>query len=431
MQNSSKAKPIHVIGLDAGGPLNLSSQLQELIFSTSKIAAPTRLLDELPKLWGKNKRINQEPEFFPTNNLKELFLWLEKRSESVIVFASGDPLWFGIGKQLLECFSKDQLCFYPAPSSLQLAFARIGQPWQNASWISLHGRDPQSLAKQLQKRPKALAILTDPNRGGAKEVREILRATGLENAYSFWILERLGHSEERVRKVLARNKIEEGIDPLHLVVLIAETTSMPEPKSLPFFGIDDGVFLQNEEHPGLMTKRELRVQILADLNLPDQGVLWDIGAGVGSIGLEALRIRPKLELMAIEKYLGSKKIIESNAKLLEVYPSSILEAEALSIINSGEIPKNLITPNRVVIGGGINRKKIIEYVIKTLIPGGIVVIPLATIESISELKEIFQTSGFSIRISQHQSWKGIPIGDKTRLDPANPVFIFKGTKNLD
>ena len=153
MQKSSKTKPIHVIGLDAGGPLNLSSQLQELIFSTPKIAAPKRLLEELPQLWDKKKKINQEPEFFPTNNIKELFLWLKERTETVIVLASGDPLWFGIGKQLVESFPKDQLCFYPAPSSLQLAFARIGRPWQNASWISLHGRDSGPLAKLLQKRP--------------------------------------------------------------------------------------------------------------------------------------------------------------------------------------------------------------------------------------------------------------------------------------
>ena len=84
---------------------------------------------------------------------------------------------------------------------MQLAFAGIARPWQDASWISLHGREPEALAAELQKRPAALIVLTDPNRGGAESVRLILRASGLEAAYGFWLCEQLGHPQQRLQRL--------------------------------------------------------------------------------------------------------------------------------------------------------------------------------------------------------------------------------------
>ena len=95
------------------------------------------------------------------------------------------------------------------------------------------------------------------------------------------------------------------LDPLHLVLLIAEPPPPPvDPAALPLFGLDDGLWLQHPDRPGLMTKREVRIQLLADLELPAEGVLWDLWAGVGSIGLEALRLRPQLQLWAVERRGG-------------------------------------------------------------------------------------------------------------------------------
>ena len=210
---------------------------------------------------------------------------------SAVLLASGDPLWFGIGRLLLQHFSAEQLRFHPCPCSLQLAFSRLGRPWQNAQWLSLHGREPDALAAHLQQRPEALAVLTDPGRGGAGEVRQILRASGLEAAYGFWICERLDHPEERVMELASSDPLPEDLDPLHLVVLIAKAEPMAAER-LPLFGINDGAYHQHADHPGLMTKREVRIQLLAELDLPSAGVLWDLGAGTGSVGLEALRLQP-------------------------------------------------------------------------------------------------------------------------------------------
>ncbi len=425
MKDKSSPEPIHVIGTDAGGLENLASKLKQLVLTAKKVAGPSRILKTFPEWWLKKNKPKPLPELFVSDKPIELISWLKEQQEQTVLLASGDPLWFGIGRQLLESIPSNRLHFHPSTTSFQLAFSRIGRPWQDVSWVSLHGRDATPLNKCLQQRPKALAILADPKRCGAKEIRQILRASGLEHAYAFWVCEQLGHPQERVQEIMRDKELPNDLNPLHLVVLIEEVTKMPS--ELPLFGIEDGLFLQYADRPGLMTKREIRAQLLADLELPKKGVLWDIGAGVGSIGLEALRLRPQLNLMALEKRTGGAALIKANAIRLTVKPSLIIEEDALDFLTKGVIEPPLNNPDRVLLGGGgIHRKELLEAILKKLGHGGIVVIPLATLEAIPELETVLKANNCKTSISQHQSFRGIPLGNGTRLAPMNPVFVLKG-----
>ena len=427
MDKSSVQETIHVIGTDPEGPEKLPPHLQRLIISADNIASSKRLIKNL-RVWLERKRQNLPPlEIFSTESPTELLSWLNSQTGKTIILSSGDPLWFGIGRQLLEEIPKTQLKFHPSPTSLQLAFSRIGRSWQDATWVSLHGRDPSSLSRLLQQRPKALAVLTDPNKYGTKDVREILRATGLEASYSFWLCELLGSPNERVQEIKPTDEIPNDINPLHLVVLIANKPLVTSSHKLPLFGIKDGEYVQHEDRPGLMTKREVRIQLLADLDLPENGVIWDLGAGVGTVGLEAVRLRPKLQLMAVEKRSNAKALIEENATILGVKPTSIFQEEALNLIKSKALPLELAHPDRVILGGGFNRINLLKEILKHINPKGIIVIPLITLESISELKQLLESSSCSISINQHQSSRGVSISDGTRLSPMNPVFILKGS----
>ncbi|MBM5796322.1 MAG: precorrin-6y C5,15-methyltransferase (decarboxylating) subunit CbiE [Cyanobacteria bacterium M_surface_7_m2_037] len=409
---------IEVIGTDAGAPASLPPAQQELLRQAALVAAPRRLhapLQSWAGVGGPALIASDQPE-----PLLEQLRSLDA-AHPVVVLASGDPLWFGIGRLLLEGLPAEQLRFHPAPSSLQLAFARIGRPWQDASWLSLHGRDPEPLAARLQQRPGALAVLTDPSRGGAETVRRCLRAAGLEQAYAFWLCERLGHSAERVQRLEPQDPLPADLDPLHLVVLVAEPPALPA--HLPLFGLPDGVFLQHPDRPGLMTKREVRIQLLADLDLPQEGVLWDIGAGVGSVGLEALRLRPALQLWALEQRGGSAALIEANAERLGVTPARVLEGRAPEALV--ELPD----PDRVLIGGGgRDRRALLEAVLERLRPGGVVVIPLATVEALAELRPVLEQASLTVAVAQHQAWRGAPLADGTRLAPLNPVLVLRGER---
>ena len=411
---------IEVIGTDAGAPATLPAPQRERLLQASLVAAPQRLHAALREAFGAAL-----PPLLATDALDACLEALQRcgPEQSVVLLASGDPLWFGIGRQLLQRLNPDQLRFHPAPSSLQLAFARIGRPWQDAAWISLHGREPEALAARLQQRPAALAVLTDPGQGGADSVRRLLRASGLEGCYALWVCERLGHPQERVQRLQPADPLPADVDPLHLVLLVAEPPAPQPPAALRLFGLPDGVFLQHGDRPGLMTKREVRIQLLAELDLPATGVLWDVGAGVGSVGLEALRLRPQLQLWALEQRGGSADLIRSNAQRLAVHPAGVVEGRA------PEALADLPDPDRVLLGGGgRGRLALLQAVLPRLRSGGVVVVPLATVEALAELRPALEQAGLQVGVSQLQAWRGAPLADGTRLTPLNPVLVLRGQR---
>ena len=205
------------------------------------------------------------------------------------------------------------------------------------------------------------------------------------------------------------------------MLLIAAEPAVPPPQALPLFGLADGLWLQHADQPGLMTKREVRIQLLADLDLPETGVLWDIGAGVGSVGLEALRLRPGLALWAVERRAGAAALIGANATRLGVRPAGVLEAEALAAL--AQLPD----PDRVLIGGG-GRSVLLEAVLGRLRPGGVVVLPLATVEGLAVLRPQLEQAGLGVAVTQIQAWRGAPLAEGTRLAPLNPVLVLKWTR---
>ena len=422
-----ESKQIHVIGIDTSSVESFFEAKKKPIFEAEIITGPQRILDSF-KTWLKDKNIkNHKFEFFATDKLNDFIDLLKKDKKKTIVFSGGDPLWFGIGRLLIQNFPLSNLYFEPAATSFQLAFSRLGKPWQDTQWISLHGRDPLQLEKAIKKLPSSLVVLTDSNRGGAKEVYQLLDSLELQKKYEFWTFERLGYHNERILKISSINDFPMDLDPLHLVILFKKEEPLIQSKDLPLFGIVDSVFLQNADCPGLMTKKEVRVQILAELNLPKQGIIWDIGSGVGSIGLEALRISPNLKLVSIDKRVGSKNIIEENARRLGVKPSLIIEDEALNIFKQHKITPSLSSPERVIIGGGgSNSHLILEEVLKLINSTCIIIIPLISLKSISKLESILKPKAHKLSISQHQSYRGVNIGEDIRLSPLNPVFILKG-----
>ena len=389
------------------------------------IAAPQRLQAALQDWLGDAK-----PELISSDDPRALVDNLQSKAadQAVVVLASGDPLWFGLGRILCDRIGAERLRFHPAPTSLQLAFSRIGRPWQDADWVSLHGRDPEILASTLQKRPAALAVLTDPNQGGAGTVQQMLRSSGLEASTDLWLCENLGHPDERVQLIAPGTALPTDLQPLLIAVLIAREPAAPDPQQLPLFGLDDGVYLQHSDHPGLMTKREVRIQLLAELALPQQCVLWDLGAGTGSVGLEALRLRPGLQLLAVERRAGGAQLIQRNAQRLGVSPAAVLEADANTVLN-GELPSQLSQPDRVLLGGGgAQRERLLQEVLARLRCGGVVVIPLASIEALASVRPLLENAGLAVRVQQLQAWRGQPLGDGTRLAPMNPTLIVTGTK---
>jgi len=419
-------RKIHVIGINSYKFEDLSSKLQNLFQETVSIAVPNSYFEEI-KSWSENG-LEKKKLFFSSNSNKELVNWLRSQKNDVILISRGDPLWFGIGRVLLENFSKNELSFYPSNTCIQLAFSKLKIPWQDAVNVSIHGRDPTKLVEALKARPSSLAIITDSNNKSLEIIKENLSELNLINFYDFWLCEEIGFEKENIRRLNLKDSLPSDISSLNIVVL-TKTKKNYTNNNLPLFGISDHIFKTFDDRPNLLTKREVRIQILADLELPKNGVIWDVGAGCGSIGLEALKLRPNLDLFCIDKRFGSKALILENSERLGVKPKFICEEDINNILNT----KNLSLfekPNRLVIGGCDKKTKlqIINSLDQWMSIGDIIVIPIIDFQTIKELKEELEDKNFKTNLNLIQTYKSLSIAEGMRLEPNNPVFLLKGKK---
>jgi len=363
-----------------------------------------------------------------TKSNNELLNWLRSQKTDVILISRGDPLWFGIGRILLENFSKDELNFYPSNTCIQLAFSKLKIPWQDNVNVSIHGRDSTKLIEALKARPSSLSIITDSNKKSLEIIKENLSELNLIDLYDFWLCEEIGFANENIRKLNLKESLPSDISSLNIAVLIKKEKNYTN-HNLPLFGIKDSVFKTFDDRPNLLTKREVRVQILADLELPKNGVIWDIGAGCGSIGLETLKLRPNLDLFCIDKRIGSKALILENSKRLSVKPKFIFEEDINNTFNSRNLSSYEI-PNRLVIGGCDKETKlqIIKKLATGMSIGDIIVIPIIDIQIAKELIEELEVNNFKTNLNLIQTYKSLSIAEGMRLEPNNPVFLLKGKK---
>jgi len=410
---TEKKRKIHVIGINSYKFEDLPIKLQNLFLETVSIAVPNSYFEKI-KSWSQNN-LEKKKSFFASKSNNELINWLKSQKSDVILISRGDPLWFGIGRILLENFSKDELSFYPSNTCIQLAFSKLKIPWQDTLHLSIHGRDSTRLVEALKARHSSLAIITDSNNKSLEIIKKNLSELNLINFYDFWLCEEIGFANENIRKLNLKESLPSDISSLNIAVLIKKEKIYSN-NNLPLFGIKDSVFKTFNDRPNLLTKREVRVQILADLELPKNGVIWDIGAGCGSIGLEAIKLRPNLELFCIDKRIGSKALILENSKRLSVKPKFILEENIINILNTKKL-RSFEKPNRLLIGGCDKKTKleIINTLGQPMSIGDIIVIPIIDIQTIKELKEELEDKNFKTNLNLIETYKSLSIAEGIRL----------------
>jgi precorrin-6Y C5,15-methyltransferase (decarboxylating) len=321
---------------------------------------------------------------------------------AVCVLASGDPGFFGIVRVLSESFGPDRLSVHPAPSSVSLAFARAGTSWDDATVVSAHGRPlPEAVAATV--RAGKAAVLTSPD-NPPQAVGQALIDAGCGDR-TVTVASRLGEESENVTHTDLKGLAAGGFDPMSVVVL-----QVPAPSSGPTlaWGRHESAFAHRD---GMITKAEVRAVALGKLGLPPTGVLWDVGAGSGSVGLEAAALAPGLRVYAIERVAADAARIEENARALGVSVDVVVGAapEALA-----ELPD----PDRVFVGGG--GLDVLDACLARLRPGGSVVANYAMADRAVAAWELLGN------MVQLQVSRAAPIADGVRLAAENPVFICWG-----
>lgn len=406
---------LSVVGVGLDGLAGLAPVARAVIGQAALLAGSPRLLALFPDHPAPRLEIQDW-----NRELAHLANLLTTHPGPVVLLATGDPLFFGAGRLVLTHFPPEAVTFYPALSALQLAFSRLKQPWQDACLLSAHGRSLETLNQALQQRHPKIAVLTDPQVHTPVAIAHLLKALDLSDAYALWVCEDLGSATERVRCWTPAELTQAELSPLNLVVLLARPAGVAPVTDLPILGIPDACFLSFPDKPGLLTKREVRLLVLGELNLRPNQVIWDIGAGTGSVAIEAGRLVPSSRVFAIERTALGQRLIQQNCQRLGGDPVTLVSGEAPAALAA------LPDPDRVFIGGsGGHLGALLTTIQQRLRPGGVVVIALATLEHQAHVQAWAEAQAWPHRWLQVNLCRSAGVGPLTRWLPLNPVTVFR------
>jgi precorrin-6Y C5,15-methyltransferase (decarboxylating) len=396
-----------VIGIGEDGFKGLGKNARHALLRASRIFGGQRHLDLLPPC------IRGRRDTWPSPFSIDPVLAL--RGEPVCVLASGDPMFFGVGASLVRQLPSDEMLILPAPSSCSLAAARMGWPLQEVVTLSVVARPIAALHAQLFSGVRLLVLSNDGHSPAA--IAALLRERGFGPS-RLTVLEHLGGAAERRIDGLAQAWSDPSIADLNLVAIecIAETAA---PRLSRLAGLPDSAF----EHDGQLTKRDVRAITLARLAPVPGELLWDVGAGSGSIGIEWMRAHPSCRALAIEADEGRQALIEHNRDALGVPGLQLVRGKAPHAL------AGLEPPDAIFIGGGVTREGVLDTCWAQLKPGGRLVANAVTLQSEMTLMAWREQHGGEltrIHIAQAQ-----PLGGFDTWRQALPITLLDVVKPLD
>jgi precorrin-6B C5,15-methyltransferase / cobalt-precorrin-6B C5,C15-methyltransferase len=334
------------------------------------------------------------------------------RGRDVCVLASGDPFHFGVGAVLAQTIDPREMIVVPAPSAFSLAAANLGWSLPQTVMLSLHGRTLDLVRPHLQPGARILALTSDGE--GPAVLARLLLQSGF-GASSLTVLEALGGARQHIRTSSAVDFNLGTVDPLNTVAI--EVKAAADARVIARSpGLADDLF----EHDGQITKREVRAVTLSSL-APRRGeLLWDIGAGSGSVAIEWMLADPSMRAVAVERRADRAARIRRNAAALGVPGVEVVEAAAPAALSG------LPSPDAIFIGGGAGEPGMLDLAIAALRSGGRCVVNAVTLETEALLMaQHLARGGELVRIAISRT---SAVGEKTGWRSAMPVTQWIWTK---
>ena len=409
--------PVHVVGLGMS-PEDLTPRAFEIIREAQVLVGGKRLLGYFPDhpaqkiILGKDLQgvLAQIPA-----------LAAEKR---VVVLASGDPNFYGVAPLVVNILGANRVVIHPNITAVQAACARLKIAWQDAQIISLHGRGWESLDAAL-KRAGKMIIYTDPEHTPGAIARLLLERGHGEA--QLCVLEDLGQKTERVAWLSPEKARDQEFSPLNVVVILSEVeaapfdaASQPGPAARLHLGLPEEALAHQR---GLITKSEVRAVVLAKLELSPGLVFWDVGAGCGSVGLEASLLTPGGKILAVEQNPERADQIRANVEKFGVANLAVVCGHAPECLS------NLPAPQRVFIGGGgRDLGPILREVLGRLDRGGKVVLTATMLETLETARAVLAVAGWEMEVVQLQVSRSRPLAEGSFMQALNPVWIVKAYK---
>jgi len=396
-----------VVGIGEDGFRGLGQAARRALRQASIVFGSPRQLELLPSCFSQAQQRHTWPSPFSLQPVLTL------RGTAVCVLASGDPMLFGVGASLAKQIDAQEMRVLPAPSSCSLAAARLGWALQDISIVSLLARPLAAINAHLQSGVRLLVLSIDG--ADPAQVCAQLLAQGFGNS-RVTVLEHLGSEHERRVDTIANAWQPQEIAALNIIAIEcihdANWPALPVGCVLP-----DSAF----RNDGQLTKRDVRAVTLARLAPTPGELLWDVGAGCGSIGIEWMRAHPRCRAIAVEADDGRQQFIEHNRDALGVPFLQLVKGTAPQAL------QGLETPDAIFIGGGVTDKGVLDTCWRHLKPGGRLVANAVTLQSEMLLFNWSQHNGGEltrIAVSHAQ-----PLGDFDAWRAALPITLLVATKS--
>jgi len=406
---------VHIVGIGDDGVEGMTAQARRVLEAADLLLGPESCATLLPPaLAGRLET---------TANLEELCDRIEAAGpKKLVVLASGDPLFYGTARYVCGRLGKDRFEVVPHVSSMQLAFARVKESWEEAFLANLSG---QSIERVVDKvRGSETVGLFTSEQWPPSAVARTLLDEGIDY-FQAYVCENLGSPDERVTQGSLADIAAEAFGPLNVMILVrrARAADTPGHAGSRLFGNPDECFLQARPKRGLLTPCEVRSLALAELGLHARSVVWDVGAGSGSVSLEAARIAQAGLVHAIEMDPDDHRLITANAERFGVSNLKAVLGKA------PEAWKGLPDPDAIYVGGsGRDVAMLVEEAWKRLKSGGRLVTACNSIENLAAVHAILRARSGNAAYWMVNIARGIEQMDRIRFEALNPTFLIAATK---
>ena len=410
---SISAAKIPVLGVGGDGAAGLTARSRQLLADADLVLGSDNVLRLLPEIKAQRFRIGTD--------LQEVVEAIRTRlgKQKIVVVATGDPLFYGVARYLCDKIGPEQFDVVPHVSSMQLAFARIKESWEEAYLTDVGNRPLDDVLDRIRS-AETVGLFTSEAHNPATIARELL-ARGIDYFRAF-VCENLGGPDERVTQGELAEIAAMEFAPLNVFILRRKPNRPDAPRGgrkLMRFGNPDEVFAQSRPKSGLITQAEVRTLALAQMDLQPGAVAWDVGAGSGSVAIEAAQLVAPGMVYAIEQEAPDYHLMIANAETFGIKNLKPVFGMAPAVFHG------LPAPDAIFIGGnGGEVARLLEASFAALRPAGRLVVNVGTLEMLTAVYAVMKQIASPVQVQLVNIARGVEQLETLRFESVNPTFLL-------
>jgi precorrin-6B C5,15-methyltransferase / cobalt-precorrin-6B C5,C15-methyltransferase len=410
---STPEAKVYIVGVGSDGLAGLTARARDILTSADVVLGSEHTLDLVREL--KGERVSVGADLSAEVRVIEAHLGRKR----IAVVAGGDPLFYGIARYLCDRLGKERFEVLPHVSSMQLAFARVKESWDEAYLTNLATHPLDDVVDRIRI-AEVVGLFTSATEDPPRVARALL-ARGIDY-FRAYVCENLGGPDERVTQGELAELAEMEFAPLNVMIL-KRKPGRPDQRSTPSryrrFGNPDEVFAQSRPKSGLITQAEVRAIALAQLAIGAGAVVWDVGAGSGSVAIEAAQLSDPGTVFAIEEDAADYHLILANAETFGARNVKAVHGTAPAVF------AGLPAPDAVFIGGtGKEVGRLLEAAYTALRPAGRMVVNVATLEALSATYATLKALAGTVEVSLVNVARGVEQLETLRFEAVNPTFLL-------